>query len=120
MVDRKIDETTGAIVVENYDNPLVSELDQVVQNCRIRLRTFYGECFLDNRRGIPYFSETFTKANKDSRDAILKATIKETPEITEIVSYISTDDPETRTMTVTFKAKATLGMVNINNLQLGA
>ena len=120
MVDRKIDSVTSAIVVENYDNPLVSDLDQVAQNLRIRLRTFYGECFLDTTRGIPYFSETFTKGSKDARDAMIKSTIMETPEVTEILSYTSVDTPATRTMTVNFKARATLGTIQENNLILGA
>jgi hypothetical protein len=119
MVDRKIDPTTGAIVVESYDNPLVSEKDQVAQNVTIRLRMFYGECFLNTRLGIPYFSDSFTKASRDTIDAMIKATIKETPEIAEILSYTSSFDGPTRTYTINFKASTIYGMVNVNNLNIG-
>jgi hypothetical protein len=118
MIDRKLD-STGDIEVDNYDNPLVSGLDQIVQNLRIRLKFFFGEWFLDTRLGIPYFSDSFTKGGAGVVDAIIQATIKETPEINEILSYSTIYDGPNRKYTINFSANTIYGVANINNLQIG-
>lgn len=119
MKDRKLDLVTNDIAVENYDGVIIDGLEQIAQNVAIRLRMFQGEWFRDTRLGLPYYSDSFTKADQTTVDTYIKTVIKDTPGINEIISFESNYDSANRSYSVSFKANTIYGVATLNNLNLG-
>lgn len=104
----------GDLVVENYDMSLVEGVDQVIQNCTIRLRFFLNEWFLDITAGIPYYQDFFIKAPNQIRiESVLKQEIIDTVGIETINSFSSTFDSSLRKFSVNFSAEADEGSFNL-------
>lgn len=70
---------------------------QVVQS---RLHLWSGEWYLDLDEGTPYRTEVLGKHTEATRDPVLQARILETPGVTEILTYDSRLDRQTRAFTV--------------------
>jgi hypothetical protein len=91
---------------------LLTGADEVVQRLRSRLRAFRGEWFLNPNVGVPYYTEVFIKGISKSRiDAAFKREIITTPGVLELLSYDSAVDSATRSLTITFSARVTDGVV---------
>ena len=119
MIDEALDTTTHDMGYSEYDCSTVSELDQVRQNIKIRLLMIKGEWFLDSRRGLPIFEKILVKnPNLSEIDVIIKATILETQEVQEILSYMSTMNRESRHLSVSFSALSDYGTITFDNLEL--
>lgn len=74
----------------------------VAQHIVIRLRTFFGEWFLDTREGVPYFEIVFIKNPNMARiTAIFRAVILETPGVSSLSRLVLDTDPVTRALSVT-------------------
>lgn len=106
--------TFGDIMVEDGD--LVVTTDQTVaiaQDIVQRLKTFFGEWFLDNSIGVPYFQQILVK-NPDfgKIDALLQDTILATPGVIQLNSFQSTLSATLRQLQVTFSAQTTQGQVD--------
>lgn len=85
--------------------------ETVAQIVAIRLRLFYGEWFLDTRRGVKYFERVFVK-NPDltAIETMLRATILDTPGVVTLNSYTQALDRATRQLTVTYRATVDPGV----------
>jgi hypothetical protein len=101
---------SGDLDITEGDLFLVDGLEAIKQRCHIRLRTFRGEWFLDQRVGMPWRQEVLgvkpfspVRVAHRMRQALLGV-----PGVTDVVSVTPSLDPTTRTLTVTFQAVATL------------
>jgi hypothetical protein len=128
MYDEAVDSETGDLMFNAAagaysdfinDGGIVSGKKQVRQNIEDRLRMVYGEWFLNTEIGVPWFDKVFVK-NPDlsAIDIILKSTILDTSEVTELLSYKSSLDRTRRKFTVTSTALSIYGDVVFNNLEL--
>lgn len=115
MIDEALDPTTHDMAYSGYDGSTVSSAAQVRQNLKIRLLLIRGEWFLDSRIGLPYFEEILVK-NPDfsAIDVTIKATILETPEVEEILSYSSSFDRTSRKLSISFTALTVYGEETLN------
>jgi hypothetical protein len=117
--DLMFNEDRGAYSDYINDGGIVAGKDQVRQNIEDRLRMVYGEWFLNTEIGVPWFDKVFVK-NPDlsAIDIILKSTILDTLEVTELLAYKSALDRTRRKFSVTFTALSIYGDVVFNNLEL--
>lgn len=102
--DGELDLTAGLALVE--------DLEQLEQNLRSRLRTFYGEWVFDTSRGVKYYEEILVKSPDLSVvEGILKATILETAGVVELTEFSMDFDVATRNFTVTAAITTEYGTV---------
>ncbi len=114
MSDLKLDDS-GNLAIENGGIVLTLGVDAIVQHVRQRLKTFYGEYFLDSRRGVPWFQQILKKGpDPVIIDSILKRTIVLTPGIIQLTKFDATYDKANRTLSVTFKAKSEEGPIDFS------
>lgn len=78
---------------------LCSDARAVSQHVEARLRLFLGEWFLDQREGVPYFSDVFVK-NPDIPlvKSLLTGVVEDTPGVTQLTDVEFTYDKENRTL----------------------
>lgn len=73
--------------------------EQVAQNIETRLLWFYGEAFLDSRRGTPWFQTILGKNTGLEREAALKKVILETEGVDKLLSFTLTQEDRTLILT---------------------
>lgn len=84
--DLKINDS-GDLDLTGGGASLVSGNDETIQNVKIRLRFFRGEWFLDNRLGVPYFSDILRKRpDLQLAEFDLLAAITGTPGIAQVTA----------------------------------
>lgn len=104
--------STGDISIVNNSPAMVEGIQEIAQRITQRLRTFYGECFLDRTRGVKYFEEILKKnPSPILRDKILKDTILNTAGVVSLEAYAFEQNANTRTGTVSFTAKTISGNI---------
>jgi len=108
----------GDLVVGNFVDHTVSNIDGLVQRIRIRLQVFLGEWFLDNTRGVPYFQEILEKGTSyDQISQSIKLIIAETPDVKKINSFsIKDSDIVNRKIIISFAVSSVYGDLEENNL----
>ena len=107
MKDFALDPSTGDLLFENFGFTFVDGVNQVSQNLAIRLRFILGEWFLNTLAGLPYYQYFFIKnPNQIQVETFLKNEISNTRSVTEITSFSSTFDGQSRLFTVVFGCKA--------------
>lgn len=89
---------------------LVEGADAIAQKVGIRLRFIRGEWFLDERIGLPYYTDVLVK-NPDLTvvQSLFRRAIASTPGILEIVRFSLTVDAARRVARVEFQARADNG-----------
>lgn len=103
------------LTLEKGDLDLVDGVDAIAQHLRIRLRTFKGEWFLDERIGVPFFDTILVKnANLAAVQSVLRRAVLTTPGITGIDQLDVDLDAATRVLTVTMRAQSTSGPVALS------
>lgn len=76
---------------------LVSGVDAIMQEIRLRLGFYLGTWFLDQRLGIPWIEQIFTTApDLPHVDALLRRAIGTTPGVREVLNFRSSFDRATR------------------------
>lgn len=110
MSDLAID-TSGDIKVTDGDVTLTSGIEAIRQHVEIRLRSFAGEWFLDERIGVPYFGNVFRK-NPDLTvlNAIFTKAILDTPGVNSLQSL--TFNLVGRQLNITFSALTDEGVLD--------
>jgi len=108
----------GDLVVGNFVDHTVSNIDGLVQRIRIRLQVFLGEWFLDNTRGVPYFQEILEKGTSyDQISQSIKLIIAETTDVKKINSFsIKDSDIVNRKIIISFAVSSVYGDLEENNL----
>jgi hypothetical protein len=119
MIDEKLSEDTHDMAFEGYDEVLVSGKDQCAQAVKMALLYILGEMFDNTTQGVDYFGTIFNKGGDQAIiDAMLKSTIRSTPEVTNIISYDSTIDKGSRTISINAKIDTIYGQIYLNQLGL--
>lgn len=103
----------GDLVIEGFDLALVDGREQIAQRMKIRLKTFYGEWFLNTEIGVPYFEDILVK-NPDPElvAAIFQEQILLDAEITDITSFVSEYDNSIRKMRYTVTVMTVFGTLD--------
>lgn len=106
--------TFGDITVEMGDLVVTTtQLEAIAQDMVQRLKTFFGEWFLDNTIGVPYFQQILVKNPKLGEvDALLQDTILATPGATGLNSFQAVLGGTLRQLAVAFSAQTTDGQVD--------
>jgi hypothetical protein len=116
MSDLALD-TDGDIKITGSDLTLTTGVDAVKQHLSQRLRTFYGEWFLNMEIGVPYFQQVLRK-NPDPVviDSIFKREIINTPGILQLTEFNLDIAPATRELALSFKALCTGGELTFDEV----
>lgn len=105
MADLKLD-LTGDLDVTNGEVTLTSGIDSIIQDVAVRLKTFLGEWFLDQRVGIPYFQNILIKnPNLPVIQTIFQQAILETEGVLSITNFEFNFDTASRQLDISFEAK---------------
>ena len=111
-VDLALDPATGDLVFVNRDLATVSGAELVQQRLAIIPRMFKGEWFLDADAGIPWFQEILEKGvDTTVVDAILRKAILDTEDVNRLLTYESSIDVASRTISVAFSVDTVYGPV---------
>jgi len=95
----------GDILIEQNKFSIVSGPDEIVQNLRQNIRTFFGEWFLNQSLGVPYFQDIFIKnPNPISIEAAFKNVILGTIGVRELIDFDLNLDSAQRELSYTFSA----------------
>jgi hypothetical protein len=113
MSDLSLDANSD-LEISNLDLRIKSGLEYVEQRHLIKLRTFLGEYALDRFFGVDYYGK-FLIQNPDAgiMEAEFKKTIFEMPETLEILEFDMNINNQTKVLSITYKAKTTEGIVDI-------
>lgn len=94
---------------------LVNTPEAVAQAVLTRLRLWRGEWFIDITDGTPWATDVLGKVRQGRNpDAVIKQRILGTEGVTEITSYSSTFDGDTRKLSVTATINTTYGAATIS------
>lgn len=78
----------------------------VAQHIARRFKFFLGEWFLDEREGIPYFRDVFTKNPQlDVIRSTFKKVLSTTPGVSQILRFNIVYTPEARTLAFDFAVR---------------
>jgi len=112
-MDIKLNTTTHDLTLSNGDLVLVDRVDAIQQHVKQRYLFFFGEWFLDNTKGVPYYQSIFVKnPNLDLIDATLRNVALQTPGILQLNSFDFGYDNATRTISPSFQAESSDGPIN--------
>lgn len=115
MTDLKIDPTTGDLDLSSGTVELVTGIDAIAQNLRIRLQMFKGEWHLDERQGMPYFQEILGQKYKPALlIPIFQEAILETAGVIAIKSF-SLDFVDRRQVQLDFTVQVDTGELLVFN-----
>lgn len=104
-MDIKLD-LTGDLDVTNGEVTLTDGTEAIAQDMTIRLKTFLGEWFLDQRIGLPYFQSILIKnPNLPVIQTIFRQAILETTGIVDISDFEFNFDTSVRQLSISFEAK---------------
>jgi hypothetical protein len=107
----KLDTTTGDEYVEGGRSVIIDGSDAICQTCLSRLRTFLGEVFTDETKGVPWIQKILAVKGADPADVggILRREILASPEIVACGPVTVTMDDSARSIAVRFSARASSG-----------
>lgn len=110
-------DANGDMAIEGGKLVLTSGVEATRQRLEQRLKLFFGEWFLDKSRGVPYFEQVFTKQpNPTLIDAVFKREILLDPAMRELQEFSLDLDPETRVLTVRFRARTDDGPIDFTTV----
>ena len=93
---------------------MIDDANKVRQQIYLTLMTFLGEWFLDTTFGIPYFTDILIKGPSGSKiRSILRATILDVPDVTQVTTLNLALNNQTRILTVTLAAQTADGLVTL-------
>jgi hypothetical protein len=93
----------------------------VMQECRIRMRTFQGEWFLDLETGIPYWTEILGQKPKLAVAALGASLTEALLAIEDVVEVVLMDvqyDRQTRSATVRWSVLCVFGTTPVDTLKI--
>lgn len=120
MSDIQQDRLTGELTLVNGDFVMVDLREAILQDCKQTLNFLYGEWFLDSTKGIPYFQSVLVKApDLIAIQGIFIDAITAVNGVMEMLSFEFSYDAPTRLLTISFQARTTDGIINVDQI-LGA
>jgi len=116
----KLDSDTHDLVYSSGNFQMVRNLDERIQKVKQRYLEFFGEWFLDNTRGVPYFQFIFVKnSNIDLVNSTLMDVALSVPGILQLNSFALDYDDLSRQLTATLDATSTDGDITGLNIPVG-
>lgn len=111
MIDIKL--TSGDLTLTDGDLGLIAGAEAVKQAIETRLKTFYGEWFLDPEGGVKYF-QVILKKNpyRPVVETELRKAILQTPGVARLEYFNLAREPSTRATRVEFRAISSEGVVS--------
>ena len=110
MSDLKLDPGTGDLAIEDHSLVLATGVEAIAQDCRVRLKFFLGEWFLDTRLGVPYYQRILGKKPRlPTIRSIFRKVILTTPGIINVSDLVVDFELRTRKLSVSFRAISTEG-----------
>lgn len=114
-IDLKLGADDHDLVVENYDLALVAGADEVSQHLLVHLRLFYGEWYLDETAGMPYYREFFVAApNTRVIETLIRQVILGDEDIEAIDEFELEFAGPSRHLDVSFRAVSSVGIVDVS------
>jgi len=105
------------LAIENNQLVLFEGIDEITQLVCQRLKTFYGEWFLDTSIGIPYFQVILEKnPNPSTIEAIFVKEIIETDGIIELTSIVLDIDDSLRHLAIDCNMISTDGVIEFSTI----
>ena len=99
MTVRRLDTQAGDIITSGVQ--FIGDKEEVAQTISTRLRLFLGEYFRDIKDGTAYWEIIFNKnAAPQLRDSEIKRRIVETEGVTQVLTFESNYDINSRNYTV--------------------
>lgn len=112
MYDIALSAQTHDLIIKDGDIVLIDNAERVVQQIKIKLKSFLGEWFLDTTYGIPYLEDILIKnPSIDHIRNILRQEIIDVDDVTAVTSLSVLLNRQSRTLTVNFEAQTTFGLV---------
>lgn len=110
----------GDVDINNARGWLTADLGSTArQSLQIALKTFYGEWKLDSTIGVPYIQSILgQKTNLAHASNLIRSSVYGEKLIQSVSEFKTFLDNRTRTLTVTFKAKAVDGTQFNDKLQI--
>lgn len=107
----------GDLLIANYDLALVSGIDAIAQEIKIKLQWFLGEWFLDLSAGVPYWQDILIKnPNLVDIDNLLRAMIVETRGVIDLLFFKYDLDNRTRALKINFEANTDKGLLTFDDI----
>lgn len=113
MKYRKLD-AHGDMVFGTGDDFYQNTPNAVGQAAKTRLLLFLGEWFLDKTVGLPWTTQVLGKYSQRAYDTVIKQQILGTQGVKGIVSYNSSIDSKSRTLTVTATLDTVYGITTLS------
>jgi hypothetical protein len=112
MADLRLSTATGDVLVVEGEVSLSEGIESIRQHLEIRLRSFRGEWFLDERIGVSYFTDVFKK-NPDITvlNAVFTKVILDTPGVISLNSLTFNLESDRRLL-VEFRATTEAGVLD--------
>jgi hypothetical protein len=110
--------TYNDLLIQDGDLVITAtQLESIQQHVLQRLRIYLGEWFLDNTIGLPFFQQILVKnPDKATIDGYIQDQILATPGVVQLNSYAATIDATARTLSISFSALTTSGIISYNGL----
>jgi len=115
-IDLRLD-TSHDVAVAAYDLELVAGADEVAQHLLVGLRLCWGEWFLDDEAGIPYYRDVLINS-PSSRviEGLFRQAILGDPDVESLSSFALELDRATRHLDVSFVAVSSVGVVDVSTI----
>jgi hypothetical protein len=110
---------TGDLALENGDVVVLglvtdTRVRYIRQKIVTRFKFFYKEWFLDQRQGLPYYRDVFTKTpNLDLIRSLYLRVLRDTPGVLDVVTFSLIYDRAARSVTFTFEAVVEGGEIEV-------
>jgi len=110
MADLRLTDTGDLYIGDDGDLEIITGLDAIRQDLTLRLQTFRGEWFLDERVGIPYFQDILVKSpDINVIRSIFREAILTTDGVVAIDDLTLDYEGATRKLSISFSAQTTSG-----------
>lgn len=115
MTDVTLDQNTGDLLITNGAASVVESADGIGQRIYVKLRTFRGEHFLNNRAGLPYHDRILVRgANEPDIFQIYTQGILTVPGVASVDRLdISIGDSDDRTLRVNMDVLTNEGPISL-------
>lgn len=104
----------GDLLLTENGFELVRGAEGVAQLCGVAAKLILGEWFLDQERGVDWFTMFQAKFSATDVQAALRAVWIKVPGVVEVVSVRATEDAATRGARVTGVVRTEFGDVEVN------
>lgn len=110
--DLALDQTDGDLLISGGALQTVDGDAHLSQFLKIRLLTFLGEWFLDQRIGVPYFRDVLVKnPNPTVLRGVFRDVVANTPGVVRILAFSVSLESTTRQLSVAFEVLTDTGSI---------